>query len=284
MAFDPDERELWVANVGDPIYRLDLEGNVMGVYSNRLRPYGLAWRSDDPDDCSLYIFSADGMTNMAVSRLNPETGDILPFAQIEVVSPGDRAGGCHLTTTWTGINWTFIAIVQNPDGDRVDFYNAGLNLSWLSVDPEEGSIEAGNQEICELTISTAGLEGGQYDVDLVIVHNATDGEMRIPISIYHDSDFVGGSLEEPSAYQLDPIFPNPSNGVGMISFHLPYADKVLLTVIDQTGRRIGEIVNSHFGAGSHKVAFAAHDLPSGIYFIRMEAAQEVRIRKFILLK
>ncbi|MDP8237641.1 MAG: C25 family cysteine peptidase [Candidatus Hatepunaea meridiana] len=284
LAVNSENGDLWVSNEGSPIYRLDSEGNVLDMFSHRLRPYGFAWRSDDPDDYPLYIFSADGETGLEVCKFSPETGEFMHLAQLEPVQDGDISGGCYLTTGWSGTSWTLIAVIQNPEGDRVDFYDAGLNLSWISVEPESGEVNAEGEQECVLTISTTGLEGGEYAVDLVITHNADEGEMRIPVFLMHDSQFAGVSDDSPFTYRLNAVYPNPTNGIGMITFHLPTAGQVALTIIDQTGRRIRSLTESRFTAGSHRLTFGVNELPSGIYFIQMMAAREVRTRKFVLLK
>ena len=53
IAVDPVTSDIFVANDGDPIHRLDQEGNTLSLYSHRLRPYGLAWFPHDKDGYKL---------------------------------------------------------------------------------------------------------------------------------------------------------------------------------------------------------------------------------------
>jgi len=70
--------------------------------------------------------------------------------------------------------------------------------------------------------------------------------------------------------------PNPARGWMTVSYRLDRACPVRLTLHDLAGRRVRTLVNGPALAGIHEVSFDAHDtilkaLPSGIYFLRMEA-------------
>ncbi|HHE46620.1 MAG TPA: T9SS type A sorting domain-containing protein, partial [Bacteroidetes bacterium] len=283
LAVDPETGDLWLVNSDDPIYHLDSDGDVLGTAPHQLRPYGLAWRADDPDGCPLYIFSADGESNLAVSKFNPQTGDFRFVVSLEL-EPDDIAGGCEVTTSWNGSHWVFVGVIQNPAGDRVALFDAGLNRSWISVDPESGVIQPDNRQECDLTISTAELIGGEYAIDLVIAHNAAGGELRLPITMVYQRQWAVVVEDNPAGYQLGKVYPNPSNGAGVITFHLPQPGRVNLVLYNQTGRRVADIAQDHYEAGSHRLTFSADELPSGIYFIRMTTNRMVRTRKFVMLK
>jgi hypothetical protein len=86
-----------------------------------------------------------------------------------------------------------------------------------------------------------------------------------------------------SAFSLSSS-PNPFNPVTELSFTLPVAGRVTLTVFDLTGREVRTLVNGVFPSGWHSVSFDAHDLPSGIYFARVSTDSDAMTRKIILLK
>lgn len=60
--------------------------------------------------------------------------------------------------------------------------------------------------------------------------------------------------------------------------------KVRLAVHDIPEREIKTLVNKERSAGTYEVEFDGTDLPSGIYFYRIEAGRYSDIKKFILLK
>jgi hypothetical protein len=91
----------------------------------------------------------------------------------------------------------------------------------------------------------------------------------------------------PSSFSLS-CFPNPFNATTTISFTLPKTGVVDLKVNDVTGRivrvLIGRTQGSPLQEGEHRIAFDASDLPSGIYFVRMEAGGMTQTKKIVLLK
>ncbi len=79
-------------------------------------------------------------------------------------------------------------------------------------------------------------------------------------------------------------FPNPFNPVTTIQFTVPEKDYVTIKVFDIMGREVTTLVNEHKASGEYKVEFNASDLPSGIYYYRMQAGDFISSRKLILLK
>jgi subtilase family serine protease len=90
--------------------------------------------------------------------------------------------------------------------------------------------------------------------------------------------------ELPTAYALNQNFPNPFNPSTMISFALPVAGHVKISVFNVLGQKLAELVNGDFEAGIHQVQFSGESLASGIYLYRMEAGSFVAVKKLLLMK
>jgi hypothetical protein len=88
----------------------------------------------------------------------------------------------------------------------------------------------------------------------------------------------------PSEFTLHPAWPNPFNPVTTIRFDARKTGTVSLSIFDLLGREVATPVKGTIPAGSYAVAWDAADLPSGIYFCRMEAAGFAQTRKIVLLK
>jgi hypothetical protein len=86
------------------------------------------------------------------------------------------------------------------------------------------------------------------------------------------------------AWQLQQNRPNPFNPTTMIAYSLPTASHVLLCVYDAHGRQVRTLVNDVRDAGRHELTFDATDLPSGLYFYRLEHARGMETRKMVLLR
>lgn len=88
----------------------------------------------------------------------------------------------------------------------------------------------------------------------------------------------------PSEYKLEQNFPNPFNPSTSIRFALPQAAHVKLTVYDLNGRLVTTLVNDNLTAGNHFVEFHAANLPSGVYFYRIQAGAFQATEKMLLTK
>jgi hypothetical protein len=59
---------------------------------------------------------------------------------------------------------------------------------------------------------------------------------------------------------------------------------VRIAVFDVAGRWIQTLVNEKRSAGNHTVSFDARDLPSGVYFARMESGRFAMTKKMLLIR
>ena len=79
-------------------------------------------------------------------------------------------------------------------------------------------------------------------------------------------------------------YPNPFNPETTISFSLPSNQRVRLTVYNALGQQVQVLVDGYMKSGSHQARFAAHQLPSGTYFTRLETEAGIFTKSIILMK
>jgi hypothetical protein len=79
------------------------------------------------------------------------------------------------------------------------------------------------------------------------------------------------SVNLPTKFVVNQNYPNPFNPVTNISFEMPFDGLVKLVVFDNLGREVKTLINENVSAGYHKTEFNAVNLPSGIYFYRINA-------------
>jgi uncharacterized delta-60 repeat protein len=78
-------------------------------------------------------------------------------------------------------------------------------------------------------------------------------------------------------------YPNPFQHSTLISYSLPVATQVTLSIYDLTGRLVETPVNEIQQPGIHQVRWDRQDNPSGVYFYRLEAGEFVETRKMVLV-
>jgi hypothetical protein len=105
---------------------------------------------------------------------------------------------------------------------------------------------------------------------------------------YLGSLAVVGVKEKPSTvvtrYDLSQNYPNPFNPATKISFSVPKSGFVTLKVYNLLGQLISTVLSKELNTGSYEADFNAANLPSGIYFYKLEAGNTVLTKKMMLLK
>lgn len=212
------------------------------------------------------------------------------------------------------VNWDFL-ILYIQRGEELQLieswtgiYDSTISFDFTTVlNPGEFS-GPGNDEVRLAWRVWTSLDGWD-DVDCV---SPSHGACQIDdLSVYIQDDLITFDTFEPGTTvhwnpvndglsAVDPIpgagqlvvkaYPNPFNPRTAISFNLPRAADVTLSVFDIQGRLIRSLLDSaHFTAGSHQQMWDGRDsqgqmLASGVYFYRFNTGQEKRAGKLILLK
>jgi len=71
--------------------------------------------------------------------------------------------------------------------------------------------------------------------------------------------------------KLYPIYPNPSNGQITIGYQLARQGVISLSLVDQTGKLIQEMVNQQQqSAGNHQLSVDIEGIPSGVYYVNLK--------------
>ena len=98
------------------------------------------------------------------------------------------------------------------------------------------------------------------------------------------SDPIENNL--PTIFALDQNYPNPFNPSTEISFALPTAGPVSLTIYNVLGQEVETLVDEHMDAGNHTVTWEASNYSSGVYFYRLIADNDkfVKTNKMMVLK
>jgi hypothetical protein len=78
--------------------------------------------------------------------------------------------------------------------------------------------------------------------------------------------------------------PNPFNPKTAIKYYLSIPTHVKIAVLNLLGQEMKLLVDGYQTAGDHSVSFDAGDLPSGIYFYKIQTTGLTQLKKMLLMK
>ncbi|NWJ44234.1 T9SS type A sorting domain-containing protein, partial [Marine Group I thaumarchaeote] len=88
----------------------------------------------------------------------------------------------------------------------------------------------------------------------------------------------------PYKFEMEELYPNPFNPSTQISFSLAMDDYVKLSAYNIRGNEVDVIFEGAQGVGQHSYTWNASNLPSGVYYIRLQAGSLVSSQKALLIK
>jgi hypothetical protein len=290
VAYDPATDHFWVTDYTQDFYEIDRLGNVIQSIPNEgaeeLLVTGLAWHAFDPAGFQLYIFSQNGVNRLTrVTRLNPVTKAREFVLDLPGIT-GDRAGGCTITPFWNSTVVVFGGIIRNSSGDRLQIHEISFNTSWIGASPTAAEVPGGDTCQAVIRFDPRTLQPDIYSAALRIRSVILDTTVVLPVEL----TVVSTGVDEPApqavstAFALHQNYPNPFNPTTTIRYDLPRGGRTRLTVYNLLGEQVAELVNEWQAPGHHKARFNAADLPSGMYFYRLESSGLVQSAKMIVMK
>ncbi len=88
-------------------------------------------------------------------------------------------------------------------------------------------------------------------------------------------------------YRLNSLltnYPNPFNPTTKISYALPHASLVRLSIFNTLGQEVCTLVNQFEEPGYKLVSFDASNIPTGVYFYQLQSGNLTETKKLVLLK
>ncbi|MFA6437689.1 MAG: YCF48-related protein [Bacteriovoracaceae bacterium] len=93
-----------------------------------------------------------------------------------------------------------------------------------------------------------------------------------------------GSQLSFQSFQLSQNYPNPFNPSTTISFSLPSASMVTLTIFDGIGREVDHLISEALPSGTYERRWNAEEFPTGTYFYRLRTNTHTETKKLLLVK
>ncbi len=227
-------------------------GGCWGVY-----PYFPSGRWIGSDmQTGLYLFDFDGLA---------------PRTRSPLISPADEdtiASNVSPVFTWNS------AADQQADPHYYEVHVWGNGLDTLFKTRDTSLAIA----------SHYFLDGESYSWHVWIKDEFTEVSSQDTFQFHFGTPTTGVNEEMPLRFSLDQNYPNPFNPGTTITYEIPTASPVLLTVFDALGREVKQLVNAIQPPGRYRVQFDGTRISNGVYFYRLKAGSYQEQRKMVLLK
>jgi probable HAF family extracellular repeat protein len=167
---------------------------------------------------------------------------------------------------------------------------AGLERAFLYTD------EGGLQDLTSLIDPALGLrmfyahdinDAGQI-VGLAY-ESAVGRWLGVRLTPTAEPTGIGGGPTDVPGLRVHGIAPNPSNGFARLEYELSQPRGVRVSIYDVTGRLVRTLVDAPQAAGVHPAVWDGRDrngsdVPSGAYFVRIQAGAFRHTEKLVLVR
>ncbi len=201
----------------------------------------------------------------------------------------------HVRKTNIGAGQTKISWTHNPEPDIAGYhvyYGKPTGYGFAHV------VDAGNDTSCILagvpitdTIAVTVYDRSYRlanELESTIVNdNMINGNeswysYAVDTAATSGVSFQGNPIPKTSALLQN--YPNPFNPSSEIGYQISEFRHVTLVVYDLLGREVAVLVNEPKSPGSYEVKFDGSNLPSGVYFYRLQTGNFMQTKRLLLLK
>ncbi|NQU05919.1 MAG: T9SS type A sorting domain-containing protein [Calditrichaeota bacterium] len=173
----------------------------------------------------------------------------------------------------------FVIIGIDPDRDDVQITYSSDNL------PESVEFNDVGDGTAVFSWQPSFEDAGEYTATFTISDGDLENEAGVHFTVM-DTDHIfcqnDGSI--PKVLSLSHAYPNPFNSTTTIRYSLPMPTDVSLEVYNLAGQQITTLFEGQNQAGIHTTTLTANDLPSGLYFVKLNAGGQVFTRKVMLIR
>jgi len=272
-----------------PIIAVDHGGNLHVVYSNGTNIY-LTSSSNQGNTWNLPVRvnnGVDSKTSLSpwVDAGGPGKVDIMWWATGSSDNLADSA-------QWK----VYFAQLQDAFSNNPKIYeNAATGIFHIGPICVNGTgCATGTRNLAEYASTTVYRDGNamivypndhQTSNPLTYFIKQTGGPIIITTNEENKKSVPGISAKNlPDKFGLDQNYPNPFNPSTNITYTLPVGSFVILNVYNSIGQKVSTLVNKYEEAGLHNVYFDASNMPSGVYFCRLNAGGDYFTMKMEVIK
>jgi predicted nucleotidyltransferase len=264
---------------------VDIDAGLPGIQKG-----SVAWGDYDNDGDLDILLTGQGESQEAVSQIFRNNNPIANTPPLAPTNLNVQLTGNRATFSWDpawdsespSASLTYnLRIGTTPGGNEVSGGMADAGTGFRRI-PALGNMNHNTRWSIDLPL------GGTYYWSLQAVDAAFEGSPFSSEQVLSAPTGVD-RIPEPQKIALNPNVPNPFNPTTVISFFLPWEEKVSLVIFDATGRRIRVLVDEELSAGRHEVLWDGSSdrgwpVASGVYFFRMSTGSFSDTKRMTLVE
>ncbi len=205
--------------------------------------------------------------------------------------------------SWIETRWNWLDNYFTDDFSSVDWIDPSENEINLELN-EQKDLSINDFYLDYVNVDSMGVITENSDLiieqenDSLTLYSTTTGSYKIKIEGYYENQIkvlspsylvtVGTTNieieDQPNKFNLYQNYPNPFNPATTIKFTILHSQFATLKVYNVLGREVKTLINKQLQPGEYKVEFDGSNLPSGVYFYRLNAGEFLQIRKMMLIK
>ncbi len=213
--------------------------------------------------------------NISIPSLGKDLYGIMDYGTMNGWAVGEDGLIIGTFDNWT--NWTEMTSGTENNLNAVGGDEAN-NKFWAVGDAGDIVHKAGFLTSWEAQVS--GVDENLFDVEFA---NSDHGWAVGDNGTILKFTASGAGIDEPGENQFL-VYPNPCSDAVKIRYRMQDAGYRMIGLFDISGRKIRRIIDEEMMPGEHDIEIDLSGVPAGVYFIRLQAGQQVATRKLIVVK
>lgn len=187
----------------------------------------------------------------------------------------------------------FDAVQTYPAGDNVVFYlvddyaNTSCNTmnSWATDNSMSHAIIFSDNAIDMADYGTAGMpKVVVISCSREILYNSNTGASGLTTAI--DQAIIhcetANFIENPFQSLDLNVWPNPAQNTAFINYNLSVNTEININIYNLLGENVKTVINNEQQIGQQNIPINTDDLPNGVYFIKLDSAEDSRTIKLTI--
>ncbi len=176
----------------------------------------------------------------------------------------------------------YARMVKPVDGESTTFSLMLSGQENVTATIETSGLDASGPEAAVLIDESADQTYDLRETSTVSIPTGDDGKARLSLQVGAADEIR--QIATPEKTQLQGNYPNPFSQQTTLELDLSEQADVKVQVYNVLGQQVATVADGQMDAGNHTLEWDGSSLPSGVYFLRMEAGDVTDTHKITVVR